>query len=274
MGSAYSKFMIVGKARTGTSYLQTLLGSHSQIISKGEIFHLLAKKKEDLHKIVSNPVQHLEKNVYKSHGELIRAVGFKGLYEQLGRDNFFLGNMKTIHLSSSVKKRRQAFMRYRDNNININEAMERLDEALMHLINDYNIKIIHIKRKNKFHTFLSEQLANISDKWKSTDGHYISAPLNIDITDCTRFFEGVTTMENRYDALFKDHDMLQVTYEDLTQNTDETSIRIQSFLGVDVKELSSPLRKQNRRAASDVVLNYHELKSKFEYTDWSKYFED
>ncbi len=78
----YSRFIIIGIARSGTTYLQTLLSSHNQIISHGEVFHLLRQGRVDLHDIVRNPIEYINREIYRPHPEHIKAVVYKMVYRE------------------------------------------------------------------------------------------------------------------------------------------------------------------------------------------------
>lgn len=269
----YNKFLIIGSARTGTTFLQTLLASHDQISSHGEIFHLIANKQR-LVEIVTDPIQYMKRSVFGSYPEYIKAVGFKGLYQELGSDNVFLGDMGIKNVSPDVASRRSNFMTYRDSVLDINQARRGMDAVLKYLSDDKEIRIIHLKRLNKLSTLLSNKLAEQSDVWTSESGSYLSKTVKLDLGECHRFFRNIEEREGRYDRLFQEHPVLQITYESIIADTDNESKKIQEFLGVDYHVMQTLLRRQNRAHVSKIIENFNELKYEFSSTPWSRYFED
>lgn len=272
MPHKYKKFLIIGSARSGTSFLQTLLDSHHQIASHGEIFHLLVYRNR-LVEICDNPIQYMKKRVYKSYPEHIKTVGFKGLYQQLGKDNNFLGNMATESVHSDICQRRKSFMERRNRVLDVEKARQAMSSALKWLVDDEELKIIHIKRANKLSTLLSKYLAERSDVWNSLRGLYSINSIRLEFEHCLGFFKNIESKEKEYDRLFRKHPVLHVTYESVVEDTDKQSKKILDFLSVDNQKLWSPLKKQNQLHAPQLIDNYSELKSRFASTPWSQYFE-
>lgn len=72
---------------------------------------------------------------------------------------------------------------------------------------------------------------------------------------------------------FYDKECMEITYEELVSSS-EAKNRIQDFLGVSTHWLTTPLKKQNRGALSDLILDYTELRERFVGSDWEYLFDE
>ena len=149
-----------------------------------------------------------------------------------------------------------------------------LDEILDYLKKDKSIKIIHLKRKNYLDIIISSRIASSTGKWQITSkkemGDY--EPIWLDYKECLDSFKKINKYEIIYDDFFKDHPLINITYEDLLKNLDYELNRIQKFLGLDIEVLASPLKKQNHKKPVESIINYQELKEKFSRTKWYYFF--
>lgn len=266
------RFLILGNARTGTTFLQTLLDSHSEVKSHGEILHLLAKPKKLLHQFLENPIKSLENQVYVSHPPPIKAVGFKTVYTQMGEESIFLSNMDTRNVCLEIKTKRERFSEYMQRNFDLVEIRQRFAELSSYLQAQEDIRIIHVKRKNKLDSYLSRRLAEQSGIWSSKSGSYHVDSIQLEFEDCLKDFQKTEEFENKYDQLFEKHPVITVYYEDMVRNINETVSALQTFLGLTKERLSSPLTKQNRRGAASMISNYKELREQFECDKWKEFF--
>jgi hypothetical protein len=88
----YTKFIIVGRSRTGSNLLRGLLNSHSQIIAYGEVFQNIQidslewdhirffQSQKILTLIREDPTRFLDKKLFGKYSAQIAAVGFKIFY--------------------------------------------------------------------------------------------------------------------------------------------------------------------------------------------------
>jgi LPS sulfotransferase NodH len=266
------QFLILGNARTGTTFLQTLLDSHSEIKSYGEILHLLAKPKRQLHQFLEDPINFLENQVYVNHPRPIKAVGFKTLYTQMGEDSIFLSNMDTRNVCLEIKTKREIFSEYMRRNFDLVEIRQRFADLSDYLQAQEDIRIIHIKRKNKLDSYLSRRLAEQSGVWNSTTGSYNVDKIHLDFEDCLKYFQNTEAFENKFDQMFKKHPVITIYYEDMVRDTSQTVSSILTFLGLNMERLSSPLTKQNRREAASLISNYQQLREQFKDHKWKELF--
>ncbi len=243
----YVRFIVLGRSRSGSNYLRGLLNSHSQIMVLGEIFqnqesigwaypgYLNSKRVFSMY--LNNPINFVEKKVYKKFPRQIAAVGFKIFY---------------YHAQNG--KQQQVWDYLRDQK---------------------TIKVIHIKRRNILRTHLSRKLAALTDTWVNTDDSRRSRQvLDLDYDECLKDFVQTRAWERSYDALFSDHAVVEVYYEDLASNYAALMLDVQKYLGVVPEVVAPQTYKQASRLLSEVITNYDELKARFSGSDWESFFEE
>ncbi|MGR9098971.1 MAG: sulfotransferase [Gammaproteobacteria bacterium] len=276
----YHKYLVLGNGRTGTTLLHTLLNSHPQIVSHGEVLHLLVRHKNklygDLQALIHHPIGYFNENIYGDFPDRIKAVGFKLIYKQIGGQSVFLHKMDVRDAGEGIKASRENFSRYMERHFNLNEVRSRFDELVDWLRKDSEIKVIHLKRKNKLHTVLSEKLACRSGIWNSLNAGdaYAPQPIDLDYDECLNSFREIDAWEKKGDRLFQHHETMEIFYEDLIKNTEFISMEIQGFLGVDYQALYSPLKKLNNSDASKIISNFSSLAAHFKNTEWIDFFEN
>ncbi|MDJ0510395.1 MAG: Stf0 family sulfotransferase [Crocosphaera sp.] len=247
----YNKFIIVGNARTGTTFLQELINSHSQAICLGELFNpkITSPRWLSEYFLGSNvdvfwekaPIKFLRQDVFRRVPKEIRAVGFKMTYAQ-GKTE-----------------------------------QENWQNVLPYLIDLKHLKVIHIKRNNKLESHLSIKIARQTKRWhkleKTTgkdDKNEIS--FSLDYQECLNYFTNIKNLEQEYDVMFKNHDTIEITYEKIAHNYQEQMGLIDKFLGLEYEVPIPNTYKIQKKPLSKAISNYFELKEKFKATPWYEYF--
>lgn len=243
----YTKFIILGRSRTGSNFLRSLLNSHPAALVLGEIFrnqdaidfdHPEFPTTERIIKVYQNdPQKFLEKIVFRKIPAKYQALGFKLFYYH-ARENPFAQIWHTIK-------------------------------------NQKDIRILHIKRRNILRTHLSRENAVKTGQWVNTNGketHLQSYQLDYDAL--LKDFIQTRQWEQEADSFFKDHPMIEVIYEDLSENTTGQIQKIQQFLGLPEYPVQAQTYKQIQKPLSEIIQNYEDLKIKFQNTEWSTFFED
>jgi len=243
----YIRYIILGRARTGSNFLRGLLNSHSQIVSFGELFQNppyigwelqgYSQSKQLLELFNNRPVEFLRENVFSRFPLSTRAVGFKIFYYHAQNDQY--------------------------------------KPVWDYLINDNKIRVVHIKRRNMLKTHLSLKLAFLSDKWANVRGENISyPPIPLDYEECLNDFIQTREWEIKYDNLFNEHATYNIYYEDLSKDYINEMKQIQSFLEVEIENVQPETKKQLRVPLSRSIINYQALKEKFTGSPWEVFFED
>lgn len=152
-----------------------------------------------------DPLSHL---VFKPHAQAILAVGLKLFYEYFD-DARFADDFNVI-------------------------------------ITQPNIKVIHLTRKDRMKQYRSLKIAEATNVW-STNVITKKMPdaIELDLLDYQHYLDKSESLQASILRLFAEHDILDVTYEDLTSETDLILTKIQNFLNVPVRKLFTLLKKQN-----------------------------
>jgi LPS sulfotransferase NodH len=143
------------------------------------------------------------------------------------------------------------------------------------LIENKELAVIHIKRRNILKTHLSRLRAVQNDKWVNISGELEeNPPITIDYEQCLEDFITTRTSEDKHDHLFQDHPKMVVYYEDLARDYQAVMDQVQSFLGVDHQQLTPETFVQSVQPLSASITNYDELKTRFYGTPWEEFFEE
>lgn len=245
----YTRFIILGRARSGSNLVRGSLMAHHQISVFGDIFRkdkvihwgipYYPQTSRQLSLFQTDSARFVQQEVFGKFPRGIKAVGFKSLYPQ---------------------QKRQVW--------NPVEA---------YLTAEKTIKIIHIKRRNILKAHLSLiKVDNHRDKWTNISGspQETDQTYRLDYQTCLQAFEDTRRWEAEQDALFSNHPKLDMYYEDITANYDEQMRRVQEFLGVAYRQVRPLTYKQSQQSLSTSIANYQELKAKFVGTPWIEFFID
>lgn len=133
-------------------------------------------------------------------------------------------------------------------------------ESFKNVIDRKDIKIIHLIRRDPLKVYTSLKIAQKTNVWstlKSADANRIQK-IQIDCEDYTSFLKSYLKHQQLFSAMFTDHPLLEIAYEDLAKNPGQTLYTVQEFLGVKPKKLFSLLKKQNPDSLQSLVVNYGE----------------
>ncbi len=243
----YTKFIILGRSRTGSNFLRGFLKNHPQVISLGEIFRETDRIEFDspyffaTNKIMaayqSDPVDFLKNQVFRKFRSEIAAVGFKLFY---------------YHAS-----------------------MPPFQKIWEYITNDETIHILHIKRNNMLATHVSRVQADQNNRWVNITGKKEKqSPVVIDPLECQEDFETTAQWEEEADQRFKNHPMMHISYEDLVANMGGIMQRTQEFLGLEYEELTPQTYKQSALTLAQSISNYPDLKEYFSGSRWESFFNE
>ncbi|MBE7443828.1 MAG: sulfotransferase domain-containing protein [Planctomycetia bacterium] len=247
----YCRFIILGRARSGSNFLRSLLNAHSQIVTFGELFrsydsigwefpdHDQYLQYQSLISLMqSNPVGFLEKKVFRKFPKRILAVGFKLFY---------------YHAQDNSRK-----------------------AVWPYLKDQKDLKIIHLTRINTLKLILSLKKAFKSNRWTDIagQGQEEDFVVSLDYKECLHEFTWSEEVKKQYDIYFEDSPKIDVFYENLSKNYNDEIRRVQEFLGINYEVARPSTYQQSKQPLSKSISNYFELKEKFKRTPWEKFFED
>jgi LPS sulfotransferase NodH/aminoglycoside phosphotransferase (APT) family kinase protein len=247
--AAYRPFLVVCAERTGSNLLLGLLRSHEEVFAGGELFNpvliednLLAwslAPQEDLAELNalrrSDPIAFLRRLFAMAARNGHRMIGFKLMYG---------------HGDQQV--------RVRD-----------------YLAANRELRVVHLKRRNLLRRHLSEERARITGEWATKEGAAAKQlpTLDMDFRACLANFAFIEQKQADYDALFHGHPLLELFYEDLSEDPQAVGARVLSFLGVEgTPKLAVDFARTGIDPLRSAIANYDELKSKLQ--SWAGFFTD
>jgi LPS sulfotransferase NodH len=147
-----------------------------------------------------------------------------------------------------------------------------------YLINQKNLRVIHLKRRNILRTLISRKIAEIQDVWTITDpaspNNNKQKSVSFTVNELERMFIQTREWETRGDKMFRDHKLLTIYYEDMIAYPEDNFRRLADLFAVPYTSPKTNLVKQNPEKISDLLINFEELKSAFVGTEWQEFFED
>jgi len=141
-----------------------------------------------------------------------------------------------------------------------------------YVLNDKTIKIIHLVRENKLRSYLSREIASKTDSWskkKSTNVSLSDKQVDINFDEFLERLNEIEQYEKEARSKFKNHSFLEISYEQLVNDKEGTMQRVFDLLDLEVRELKSNFKKQNKEKVSDLILNYDEFMGKLEKSKFS-----
>lgn len=245
----YTKFVVLTRARSGSNLLIDSLHHHSNVIAYNEVLHIsggiiwgepfptLHTTPEVLRLRAEEPVDFLERVIFRQYPAWIKAVGFK------------------LHQSHLRR------------NAGVKEWLK----------DNTNLKVIHLVRRNRLASLVSAQIALIEKRWISkTDNNNRrqSTRITLEYEKCLQTFQEFQEDMDGYERLLANHDCQRVDYEDICGNFQDALDKVQAFLALNSQKLATTNRRIRVKPLSEVIENYEELRKRFQKTPYIEYFDD
>ncbi|KAL6841786.1 hypothetical protein ACP4OV_028298 [Aristida adscensionis] len=240
-------FVVVSMQRSGSGWFETLLNSHPNISSNGEIFGRMDRR-QNISSILRtlDKLYNLDWLTSAAKNECTSAFGFKWMLNQ-----GFLDNHDDI-VNYLNKKGVSVIFLFRRN------TLRRLISVLA---NDYDRDAKQLNGTHKSHVHSKEE-AEVLAKFKPEldISTLIKNIRNVEksIRDCLEHFNST-----RHMTLF---------YEDIIGNINALS-QVQEFLGVPVRKLISRQVKIHTRPLPDLVKNWEEVSRKLNGTEYAQFLD-
>ncbi|CAN8278599.1 unnamed protein product [Cochlearia groenlandica] len=238
-------FAILSMQRSGSGWFETLLNSHSNVSSNGEIFSVLDRRRN-----VSSIVKTLDR-VYNldwftsaSKNECSAAIGFKWMLNQ-----GLLDNHKEI-VDYFNRRGVSAIFLFRKN------PLRRMVSVLANSYDRY-AKLLNGTHKSHVH---SPQEADALSKYKP-------------VINSTALIQDLQETENlaaKALEYFNTTRHIVVYYEDLITNRTRLK-QVQEFLNIPVKDLSSRQVKIHRGDLSEHIKNWEDINKTLNGTEYEKF---
>lgn len=254
-----SKFVLLGTARTGSTWLLSLLASHRNVAVYGELFEKSNNFLTHLVDHLSYPLYSFETVAYFDEIRANRPVDF--LKEYVFRP-YALGQIGAVGF--------KLFYDQPDDNAMKNELWD-------FFLSDSSISFIHLKRKNYLRSLVSLEIANATSRWVNLNGESCdseAASVFLSFDECLLYFVEIEQFEECFQSRIAGRNVLTIYYEDLLLDTVGIGKSVQDFLHLSYQELDSPLRRQSMQPLSSLIVNYDDLAGAFAASKWARFFAD
>lgn len=230
------KFLIINPARSGSTMLRRMLDKHPEINCKGEIITKKTIKKEEL-------FPYLRKKAFKEIS------------------NYKTGNVKSVGFKFKYHEYFNVFPKFKN-----------------FLKNHEEIVIIHLRRKNLLKRYISGETTKLRkiDKYATIGNKKPEQiKLNLNIEKTLNNISRINKQESAIKELSKTHKVIDVYYEDLSDETKRKNIikEIISVLQVSITELEPDTIKQNSDNIKEIVINHTELESALKKENLQQYLD-
>lgn len=139
--------------------------------------------------------------------------------------------------------------------------IDNFSNAFEALTNDPSIKIIHLYRGNKLEQFVSYKRAWRDLEWSANPGNDgYEKKIKVDVSEYNSYVENNQYHKRVALEMFKSNEIIDLTYEQLTEDGGKSLEGVQNFLGVEPRRLFTALTKQGRRPLSEMVENWDEIR--------------
>ncbi len=234
-----SKFVISSAARTGSTFLLSLLRSHPDIVVHGEVLTTAERPG-----MILGPYHAKRKTDPGYDAALGR--------EMRERPERFIQGI----LFDSQDKRIAGFKFKTDEAFN--PAYRMYSDVIF---GDKDIKIIHLVRRNLIDQYISHMVVlnqtGVTMIHREEDRPEIK-PFKADIDHAVTYCRDVVERERRSVEIYADHRSINVVYENLVQGEDHRDSTLR-FLGVKERPLSTGIKKIIKDSSS-LVTNLDELR--------------
>jgi LPS sulfotransferase NodH len=249
------KFIILGRARSGTTVIGHALADHPEVLFYGELFH------------GRNEARILE-SARKSLGAGVRC---RKEYQRYGvrpcsKTESGYGYLEYLYsLEVPFKSVGFKFLYH-----HVLQGPNR--DAWNYVAAHHDLSVIHIIRHNLLEMACSFVRANMNIQYHANKP-VNCRPFEFSPVVCESIFNELEQKSHLIKDILDNHKVLNLDYSLICENFQGSMYRIFSFLGVDKDIASFPkLIKIANLTPDEEIINYDELKEYFKDTRYSKYF--
>jgi LPS sulfotransferase NodH len=243
-----NNFVVVASPRTGSNYLQTLLSSHPKVFCAGEMFLQPERVVDELHNVGApeKELAHLSKSL--EQGATVAAL--ESLYSIAPLVNVDAIGFRLFYDHLSDRRNRQVLEYFRS----------------------HQTKVIHLRRDNLLRQYLSLSVAQTAEVWVS-EQKVATTSVHLDPRKCRRYLKRTAKARDVFSGKMRHLDVMDLTYEELSEDHERTVGAVLDFIGVERAPLSSNLKKLNNAPLDEAIQNYESLKLSLKDTPWIRYFD-
>jgi len=152
-------------------------------------------------------------------------------------------------------------------------------QLFIDLLNEPNIHIIKVHRKNALRVYMSLRIAQKTQEWSRTVSIKQSInnkKISLSPNECIEAFKQFEKWELETQLILNEYTIpvFEMDYEALVEQPNEMLFHIQKFLDVSKQQLFSLLKRQNVEPLKTLIENYEALKESFVGTAYEHFFEE
>lgn len=263
--ATYTRFVLLGYPRCGSTLLAHALGAHTQIRMFLELFHPDAAKRAKFFRTDQPTVRNYEelkeptRRFYQpgeDAGDFLREAVY---YERANNGTTAVGFKLFYGHGRKAPSERKLWD---------------------YLANESEILVVHLTRKNLFHQLVSRERVRRTNEWvkyKSNNSAppQVCHPFTLEPAYCIEYFERIIAHREWIGNTLPNNPFIEIEYEDLSGPAlNLTFTRILSFLGLKQEPPKILTEKTGVLLPESQVRNYSELKQFFANTRFDEFFND
>ena len=275
MEIAQTNFILLGYPRCGSTLLSLALGSHRHVRMFLELFHHDPYTRRKFYRA--------DKLDVGSEGQMRIRKNLR--YYRAGEKGDQFLNDAVFYSRQCVKPLAVGFKFF----YNHAREDENMKTAWDFVIQNKDVRVINLVRKNLLEAKLSRERAKLTGQWtkhigdarqwtKQTEVEGLpsdASPIFLDPHDCEQFFNRVLAYRAWAACAFSDHPFLEITYENhLCNRLQDTMLTLQGFLSIPACDTKILTEKQSTLPTELQIVNYSELRQYFRHTIHQTYFTD
>jgi hypothetical protein len=258
MTPTHTNFVLLGHARCGSNLLVRALAENPQVRMTGEVLSQdeatriagwervnktnWTEPRGEAYRLGEDGAEFLRTRIFSdTYLENICAFGFKLFYDQA------------------------------DFNRHVRSAWD-------YLVDNTDIKIIHLVRRNLLLSLISKEVAERSNNWyqlsEDKEKRPPLPPFSLKRSVCQRYFDHITEAREQAQQRFAKHDVLTIQYEtELCADFRDTTFRAFEFINTVKWRVHPGFIKQQSLTAPQQITNFDELRDSFQNTPYAGFFE-
>lgn len=148
-----------------------------------------------------------------------------------------------------------------------------LSDNTKRYIESQPINYIHLIRNSYLSYFLSLKIAERDNRWWLYDNVDSVSPIDISVEEFVKNCKRIDDSRSYIRSSFGDKIKLEISYEELCSDWDDSYKKIQDVAGLEVKEIPQKTRRILQRPVEEYISNYEEFESYLKGTEYYKYLE-
>jgi len=260
----YTKYVLLARPRTGSTWLNQMLSMHPKVCARGEVFNPRSGNKADRAAALKYWLAPVAAELVHPHTEIRNKTGAAEILDTHLWHDGYRPDIEAVGFKL-LSYQMQAIGRFRN-------LKERLRERLP------GTKVILLDRGDKLQMHVSNLIAKRLKRWNVRDVAKRGEPptMWLDAAELEQALHWYDRESAELSELAASAEgVYQLSYEELVRQTSVHWHKIQRFLGIEIIDLPETTTvKLETRHMRHAVENYDELSYHFAGTRWGRFFHE